>query len=70
MSCVMHPTVQVNTASLCLQSSFTQKSKELTREGFSIFYDLSPEKAMTVEERMAPVRIYFSKQVNEKILRA
>lgn len=67
---VMHPTVQVNTASLCLQSSFTQKNKELAQEGFSIFYDLSLEKAMTIEERMAPVRLYFSKQVNEKILRA
>lgn len=66
----MHPLVQVNRASLCLQSSSTQKNKELAQEGFSIFYDLSPKKAMTVEERMAPVRIYFSKQVNEEILTA
>lgn len=66
----MHPLVQVNRASLCLQSSSTQKNKELAQEGFSIFYDLSPKKATTVEERMAPVRIYFSKQANEEILPA
>lgn len=68
--CVMHPLVQVNRASLCLQSSSTRKNKELAQESFSIFHDLSPKKAMTVEERMAPVRIYFSKQANEEILSA